>query len=114
MAEPQLADPLPSPAPANPVDKRPEAIRAMFGRVAPVYDLLNHLLSASLDRRWRRLTVQAAVLAGMLLVEEAGGKVTDYTGGTMPQNNPQRRYLASNGSLHETMVAVLQGIEGKS
>jgi demethylmenaquinone methyltransferase/2-methoxy-6-polyprenyl-1,4-benzoquinol methylase len=26
----------------------------MFGRVAPVYDLLNHLLSASLDRRWRR------------------------------------------------------------
>jgi demethylmenaquinone methyltransferase/2-methoxy-6-polyprenyl-1,4-benzoquinol methylase len=41
-------------APAHPLDKRPEAIRAMFGRVAPAYDLLNHLLSASLDRHWRR------------------------------------------------------------
>ena len=41
------------------VDKRPEAIRAMFGRVAPVYDLLNHLLSASLDRRWRRRAARA-------------------------------------------------------
>jgi demethylmenaquinone methyltransferase/2-methoxy-6-polyprenyl-1,4-benzoquinol methylase len=36
------------------LDKRPEAIRGMFARVAPVYDLLNHLLSASLDQVWRR------------------------------------------------------------
>lgn len=41
------------------LDKQPEAIRAMFGRVAPVYDLLNHLLSASLDRRWRRRAARA-------------------------------------------------------
>jgi demethylmenaquinone methyltransferase/2-methoxy-6-polyprenyl-1,4-benzoquinol methylase len=39
---------------ATPLDKRPEAIRGMFARVAPVYDLLNHLLSASLDHVWRR------------------------------------------------------------
>lgn len=39
--------------PSPQLDKRPEAIRGMFGRVAPVYDLLNHLLSASLDRVWR-------------------------------------------------------------
>jgi demethylmenaquinone methyltransferase/2-methoxy-6-polyprenyl-1,4-benzoquinol methylase len=41
-------------APPPDLDKRPEAIRDMFARVAPVYDLLNHLLSASLDRVWRR------------------------------------------------------------
>jgi demethylmenaquinone methyltransferase/2-methoxy-6-polyprenyl-1,4-benzoquinol methylase len=29
----------------------------MFGRVAPRYDLLNHLLSANVDRYWRRRTV---------------------------------------------------------
>jgi demethylmenaquinone methyltransferase/2-methoxy-6-polyprenyl-1,4-benzoquinol methylase len=30
----------------------------MFGRVAPRYDLLNHLLSFNLDRRWRSRTVR--------------------------------------------------------
>jgi demethylmenaquinone methyltransferase/2-methoxy-6-polyprenyl-1,4-benzoquinol methylase len=56
MAAPPLGD---RPAHAPPVDKRPEQIRAMFGRVAPAYDLLNHLLSASLDRRWRRRAARA-------------------------------------------------------
>ena len=32
-------------------------VRNMFGRVAGRYDLLNHLLSANLDRYWRRRTV---------------------------------------------------------
>jgi demethylmenaquinone methyltransferase / 2-methoxy-6-polyprenyl-1,4-benzoquinol methylase len=30
----------------------------MFGRVAPRYDLLNHLLSANIDRYWRARTVR--------------------------------------------------------
>ncbi len=29
----------------------------MFGRVAPRYDLANHLLSANVDRYWRNRTV---------------------------------------------------------
>jgi len=37
----------------------PEAISAMFGRVAPRYDLLNHLLAGGLDFHWRRRLVQA-------------------------------------------------------
>src|SRR5215469_2604321 len=32
-------------------------VRGMFGRIAGHYDLLNHLLSFNLDRRWRALTV---------------------------------------------------------
>ncbi len=32
----------------------PWRIREMFARVAPRYDLLNHLLSLNWDRRWRR------------------------------------------------------------
>jgi demethylmenaquinone methyltransferase/2-methoxy-6-polyprenyl-1,4-benzoquinol methylase len=33
------------------------AVRAMFAEIAPSYDRLNHLLSANVDRRWRRFTV---------------------------------------------------------
>lgn len=32
-------------------------VREMFGRVAPRYDLLNHLLSFNIDRQWRKRTV---------------------------------------------------------
>lgn len=33
-------------------------VRRMFGRVARRYDLLNHLLSLNIDRRWREHTVR--------------------------------------------------------
>ncbi len=33
-------------------------VREMFTRIAPRYDLLNHLLSAQLDRRWRARTAR--------------------------------------------------------
>jgi len=36
------------------VSKEPERIRTMFGAIAHRYDLLNHLLSFSIDRYWRR------------------------------------------------------------
>ena len=41
------------------------AVRQMFDSIAPRYDLLNHLLSANIDRLWRRRTARRfrAVLA---------------------------------------------------
>ena len=38
-------------------DKRDARIRGMFASIAPTYDLLNHLLSLNIDRRWRSRTV---------------------------------------------------------
>jgi demethylmenaquinone methyltransferase/2-methoxy-6-polyprenyl-1,4-benzoquinol methylase len=66
-----------------------EGVRAMFDRIAPVYDAMNRVMTAGLDRRWRRATAQAVVRAGEpvldaccgtgdLAVEaaRAGGRVT--------------------------------------
>ena len=36
----------------------------MFDAIAPRYDLLNHLLSAGIDRRWRRRMIAALGLTG--------------------------------------------------
>src|SRR5216117_3168598 len=36
----------------------------MFDRIAPVYDAMNRTMTAGLDRRWRRLTVEAVVRPG--------------------------------------------------
>src|SRR5437773_1761023 len=46
------------------VSKAPARIAGMFDAIAPRYDLLNHLLSAGIDRRWRRLAVQSLALTG--------------------------------------------------
>jgi myo-inositol-1(or 4)-monophosphatase len=50
------------------------------------------------------------VAAGTLLVEEAGGRVTDHGGG--PYSIRHHRILASNGLIHEEMTALL-GEDGK-
>ena len=36
-----------------------EFVRATFEQIAPRYDLLNHLLSFNIDRRWRRRALEA-------------------------------------------------------
>jgi demethylmenaquinone methyltransferase / 2-methoxy-6-polyprenyl-1,4-benzoquinol methylase len=45
-------------------DKSPDRIAGMFDAIAPRYDLLNHLLSAGLDRGWRNRAIDALGLAG--------------------------------------------------
>ena len=44
--------------------KEPARIARMFDAIAYRYDALNHLLSAGLDRRWRRRAVAALSLTG--------------------------------------------------
>src|SRR5207244_4304201 len=38
-----------------------EGVRTMFDRIAPVYDLMNRVMTAGLDGRWRRMTAEAVV-----------------------------------------------------
>jgi len=45
-------------------DKTPDRIAGMFDAIAPRYDLLNHLLSAGIDRRWRATAIRSLGLTG--------------------------------------------------
>jgi demethylmenaquinone methyltransferase / 2-methoxy-6-polyprenyl-1,4-benzoquinol methylase len=50
-----------------------EGVRAMFDRIAPVYDLMNRVMTAGLDRRWRRATAEAAVRPGDRVLDACCG-----------------------------------------
>ncbi len=58
-----------TPTPGAPETAR---VRAMFDRIAPGYDLLNRVLSAGMDRRWRRRAVDALELRGPSRVLDLG------------------------------------------
>jgi demethylmenaquinone methyltransferase/2-methoxy-6-polyprenyl-1,4-benzoquinol methylase len=67
----------------------PDAVREMFDRITPVYDLMNRAMTLGLDQRWRRLTAEAVVRPGARVLDaccgtgdlaiacaRAGGRVT--------------------------------------
>ena len=51
----------------------PDAVRRMFDRIAPVYDAMNRVMTAGLDRRWRRETVREVVRPGDRVLDAACG-----------------------------------------
>jgi demethylmenaquinone methyltransferase/2-methoxy-6-polyprenyl-1,4-benzoquinol methylase len=66
-----------------------EGVRAMFDRIAPVYDVMNRVMTAGLDQRWRAEAAAAVVRPGDAVLDaccgtgelalacvRAGGRVT--------------------------------------
>ena len=51
----------------------PEGVQRMFDRIAPVYDLMNRVMTMGLDQRWRRKTVRAVVEPGDRVLDAACG-----------------------------------------
>ncbi len=67
----------------------PEAVRGMFDRITPVYDVMNRVMTAGLDQRWRRMAAERVVVPGDRVLDaccgtgdfaiadaHAGGRVT--------------------------------------
>ncbi|MGH2934494.1 MAG: class I SAM-dependent methyltransferase [Gaiellaceae bacterium] len=50
-----------------------EGVRGMFDRIAPVYDVMNRVMTAGLDQRWRRSTVDAVVRPGDRVLDACCG-----------------------------------------
>lgn len=66
---------------------------------------LCHVAAGRADGFWEFGLNVWDVAAGVLLVQEAGGRVTDMLGGPLDLDQP--RLLATNGGVHDAMGAVL-------
>ncbi|HEU5323468.1 MAG TPA: inositol monophosphatase family protein [Methylomirabilota bacterium] len=68
------------------------------------------LAAGRFDGYWELRLGPWDVAAGGLMVEEAGGRLTDLTGEPLELERP--RVVASNGHIHEQMLAVLREVRG--
>jgi myo-inositol-1(or 4)-monophosphatase len=67
---------------------------------------LCYVAAGRLDGFWEQRLHPWDVAAGVLLVEEAGGRVTDFAGGPFRLDGGE--VVASNGRIHDEMVAVVR------
>lgn len=65
-----------------------------------------------LDAYWERRLNPWDVLGGILIVEEAGGRMSDFSGERSEKVLMGREIVASNGPLHDEILEVLRRAEG--
>jgi myo-inositol-1(or 4)-monophosphatase len=69
---------------------------------------LAYIAAGRLDAFWEFNLNPWDTAAGILMVEEAGGRVTDFAGAAVELNS--REVLGSNGLIHEEMVALFKDL----
>ena len=99
------------------VHTRIDEIVSLFGRFVARSRAVRRLGSAAIDLCyvaagrmdgfWESSLKPWDVAAGLLLVEEAGGRVTTYDGSTFSTHADH--IVASNGHLHDQMLEVIRG-----
>jgi demethylmenaquinone methyltransferase/2-methoxy-6-polyprenyl-1,4-benzoquinol methylase len=70
------------------VADKPRYVAAMFGRIAPRYDLMNTLMTGGQDGRWRRLVAESLSLGDNARVLDVGtgtGKLAEAVGRALPR-----------------------------
>ena len=67
---------------------------------------LSYLAAGRIDGFWEERLNAWDMVAGNLLVEEAGGRVSRYDGTPLELRHDE--IVASNGALHEAMLGVLR------
>ncbi|MCD6320086.1 MAG: inositol monophosphatase [Candidatus Desulfofervidaceae bacterium] len=98
------------------VQQHPEPVMTRFHRMIMHARGIRRAGSAALDLCyvacgrfdgfWEERLHPWDTAAGVLIVQEAGGKVSDFTG--RPYSIYEKEILATNGFLHENMLRVLQ------
>ena len=84
-------------------------INGLVVRVSvPATMQLIHVAAGRMDAFWQFSDVRSGLVAGALLVSEAGGTVTDLTG--EPWNTGSRDFLAAAPGLHSAALKVLSPI----
>jgi demethylmenaquinone methyltransferase/2-methoxy-6-polyprenyl-1,4-benzoquinol methylase len=78
-------------------EDRDRQVRAIFSTIAGRYDLLNHVLSLNVDKRWRRKAVDRLALEGTA----TRSRVLDACAGTLDLSLE----LAGRGGFQGTVVA---------
>jgi myo-inositol-1(or 4)-monophosphatase len=101
------------------VREKPEETLRFFAPLLPRMRGVRRLGSAALDLAyvacgrldlfWEVKLHPWDVAAGILVVEEAGGRVTDFAGG--PVEPDPIEIAASNGALHDALLAELSKVE---
>ena len=69
-------------------------VRSIFTQIAPRYDLLNHLLSFNIDRRWRR-----AAIASLGWERQPAGVYVDLCAGTLDVSTELARQSGFRGRV---------------
>jgi len=102
------------------VMERPEDTLRVFAPLLPRLRGVRRLGSAALDLAyvacgrldlfWEAKLHAWDVAAGLLLVEEAGGRTSDFRGGPVAADPVET--AASNGRLHDALLAALEGVRG--
>jgi len=71
-----------------------------------------YVAAGRLDCYWEAIVMPWDIAAGWLMVEEAGGRVTDLMG--EPFSFEKGQVLASNGAINQTMIATLAEADGRN
>lgn len=87
---------------------REQQVRRIFSEIAPRYDLLNHVLSLNVDRRWRRMAVDA-----LEWEERPSGAFLDACAGTFDLSMELANRSGFEGSITATDFAAPMLLEGR-
>jgi myo-inositol-1(or 4)-monophosphatase len=68
---------------------------------------LSYVAAGRVDGFWEERLEAWDMMAGVLMIEEAGGRASRFDGSPLPLRADE--VVASNGLLHEAMLAVLRG-----
>ncbi len=100
----------------------PGTLLGLFGEFLKVSRAVRRLGSAAidlcyvaagrLDGFWEQSLHPWDVAAGALIVQEAGGQVTDLAGG--PYSSRAGNLIATNGHIHDAMVEIIQAFFKRS